>query len=163
MASKPSSQAGNAAGAASAALSSLSKTCMQEHCHTGQEAHLMANSLDESGLAAARRASAEVEEPRGWALQQRLQLTNLFRPVNIGKWLLQWCSWYKWGVKGQKKIHETTLYVSALWYSGLSDEHHSGQYKAHATASALSAWQTRGVLAGAQQHIPCAGSPAWRL
>jgi hypothetical protein len=31
----------------------------------------MAGSLDESGLAAARRTSAEVEEPRGWALQHR--------------------------------------------------------------------------------------------
>ena len=44
-------------------LSLLSRMCMQGYCHLRQKAYLMANSLDESGLAAARRASAEVEEP----------------------------------------------------------------------------------------------------
>ncbi len=55
----------------SAALLVLRRTCMQDFDYVGQNAHLMAGSLDESGLAAARRTSAEVEEPRGWALQHR--------------------------------------------------------------------------------------------
>lgn len=52
----------------------------------GQEAHLMANSVDKSVLAAIRKSSAEVEEPQAWLSSDDRSLpasTGLSWPVHV--------------------------------------------------------------------------------